>query len=197
MKLKSLLKEGVNVDENVKEDQSRGETVNSLLQEVSTLNISVDNIILSQDTREVAVHIAGYIAKKFIERGHACCKAHLTGTVSEDNEDHAYIRILSRGGLTIPSDSLTDYVCSAFSILDLTEVSIKNSELPARKAAEVVLTHIFDSYEDFTCNLHKAAGQSFAHRVISNVFFNNKRKILTSSMRKDSVVSFKKRQREK
>ena len=35
------------------------------------------------------------------------------------------------------------------------------------------------------------------HRITANIYFNNKRKIMTDSVHKDNVVSFKKWQREK
>ena len=35
------------------------------------------------------------------------------------------------------------------------------------------------------------------HSMIANIYFNNKRKIMTDIVHKDNVVSFKKRQREK
>ena len=128
---------------------------------------------------------------------HACCKSHLTGIISESNPDHAYITILNRGGLTIPSTSLTDYVCTSFAILSFTKNSVIKSNIRARKAAEIVLSHTFGIYQDFTCNDHRALGQTFVNQIISNIFFNNKRKATTSSVHKDNVVSFKKRQREK
>ena len=196
LKIKSLLKVGVDVDENVKENEPGSEEVDNLLRNIDALNISIDNMKLSTDSREVAVHISGYIAKKFIKKKHACCKDHLTGKLSEDNEDHNYIRILSRGGLTIPSVSLTDYVCSAFSVLSLAESTIIKSSLRSRRAAEITLSYIFESYQEFTCTEHVAAGQRFTHRVVSNIYFNNKRKTSTAAVIKDNVTSFKKRQRE-
>ena len=49
---------------------------------------------------------------------------------------------------------------------------------------------------NFTCENHKVDGQKFVISTIVNVFFNNKRKISTASVRKDNVASFKKQKRE-
>ena len=196
LKIKSLVKEGIDIDENVKENRHENMEIDILLLDVDSLNVLPNRIQLTQESREVAVHVAGYVAKRFL-KSHACCKSHLTGIISESNPDHAYITILNRGGLTIPSTSLTDYVCTSFAILSFTENSVIKSNIRARKAAELVLSHTFGIYQDFTCNDHRALGQTFVNRIISNIFFNNKRKATTSSVHKDNVVSFKKRQREK
>ena len=170
------------------------------MQNIDGLHIFPENVKLSSDSREVAVQIAGYIAKKFTKKEkkkYSCCKEQLTGKLSDDNEDHSYIRILSRGGLTIPPASLTDYVCTAFAILSISESTIKKSNLTVRKGAEVTLSHIIKNGPDFTCPKHVDAGKAFSNRVVSNIYFNNKRKILTAAVVKDNVTSFKKPQREK
>ena len=43
----------------------------------------------------------------------------------------------------------------------------------------------------------KNGGFKFASKIIINVFFNNKQKIINATVRKDAVISFKSRQREK
>ena len=72
----------------------------------------------SDDSREVAVHIAGYIAKKLKEWLGNCCKEHLSGNLVPENSDFSYLQIPSRGGLTITSINLVNYVCTAFTISD-------------------------------------------------------------------------------
>ena len=163
--------------------------IDILLLDVDSLNVLPNRIQLTQESREVAVHVAGCVAKSIL-KSHACCKSHLTGIILESNPDRAYITILNRGGLTIPSTSLTDYVCTSFAILSFTENSVIKSNIRARKAAELVLSLTFGIYQDFTCNDHRALGRTFVNRIISNIFFNNKRKATTSSVHKDNVVSF-------
>lgn len=55
--------------------------------------------------REVAIHIAGYIAK-ISKRFGKCCHKLMIGVDKYDSPDKQYIEILSRGWLTIPSTNL-------------------------------------------------------------------------------------------
>ena len=150
-------------------------------------------------TREVAAQVAGYIAKKINDKNtySSCCKHHLIGNKSDDNDDHKYIKILSRGGLTIPSPNLTEYVCNAFAILDICEQTIINSELPERDAAQQTLVRLLATAPDFSCEKHPKPVKQYCNRAIANVFFNNKRKIKTASIRKQDVTEFKRPKRSK
>ena len=198
IKIKSLLKAGIDIDDSVRSDTNQAPLIQTLLRDIDDLEILSDSVKLLPDSREVAVHIAGYIAKKLKEKkAYACCKAHLTGKMSDENEDHAYVRILSRGGLTIPSPSLTKYVCEAFAILDICEDTITRSELPAREGAERTLAHLIGTVPEFTCARHIQQGKRYCNRVVANVFFNNRRKIATAQVRKNTVTEFKKPKREK
>ena len=78
---------------------------------------------MSEDCREVAFHIAGYIEKKNPKRFGKCCHKLMIGVDKYDSPDKKNIEILSRGGLTIPS---TNYVCGTFAILDFTFDVINN-----------------------------------------------------------------------
>ena len=62
----------------------------------------------------------------------------------------------------------------------------------ARIAAEHILFHILHSFELFTSHKHKEKGQKFANRVVTNIYFGNKRKLSTDSAMKDKVKTFKK-----
>ena len=197
LKIKSLLKAGVDLDESVRTDTNQASLEKELLQKIDELRIRVDTLQLSSDSREVAVCVAGYIAKKLKEKkGFACCKNFFVGRLSNENDDHAYIRILSRGGLTVPSPALAEYVCNAFSILDIAETTINQSELPERDGAERTLAHLFGNVPEFTCSKHLNQGKRYCNRVIANIFFNNRRRIATAEVRKDGVESFKRPKRE-
>ena len=54
--------------------------------------------MLSPDSREIAVHIAGYIAKKYLKKikSSSCCKIHITGSVDMANPDIEYLFIKKR-----------------------------------------------------------------------------------------------------
>ena len=166
--------------------------------DINSLGISVDTLMLSPDSREVNAHIAGYTAKKYLKKikSSSCCKMHITGSIDIENPDHEYLIILNRGGLTIPSPNLVNYVCDAFAVLSATEnILINQSKLTSRNAAKEALSYMMGCC-NFTCENHKVDGQKFVISTIVNVFFNNKRKISTASVRKDNVASFKKQKRE-
>ena len=64
IKIKSLLKEETDIYNNVKDTVDNNENIENLPQDIDFMNCSTDNIALSEDSREVSCHIAGYIAKK-------------------------------------------------------------------------------------------------------------------------------------
>ena len=89
-----------------------------------------------------------------------------------------------------------NYVCDAFAALSGTEnILINQSKLTLRNAAKETVSYMMGCC-NFTCENHKVDGQKFVISTIVNVFFNNKRKISTASVRKDNVASFKKQKRE-
>ena len=67
--------------------------------------------------------------------------------------------------------------------------------LTSGNAAKEALSHMMGCC-NFTCENHKVDGQKIVISTIFNVFFNNKGKRSTASVRKDNVTSFKKRKRE-
>ena len=105
-------------------------------------------------------------------------------------------RLLTRCFLTIPSLSLSNYVCNAFAIIDFFNITIKQSELSVRLAAETVLDKLINGVK-FTCDTHQNYVRRLANRIISNINFNNERKLSTNKVAKDDVEAFKKGQRGK
>ena len=64
IKIRSLLKEDLDID-NVKVDNTNHEeTTSRLLRHKGIVSWSSEHLSLSDDNMEIAVHIAGYIAKK-------------------------------------------------------------------------------------------------------------------------------------
>ena len=98
----------------------------------------------------------------------------------------------------LPPDGPQDYVASGFAILDACDAIIHNSNIPARKAGEFILSKFLsvDEY-GFTCTGHEAGICSKAIRIVANSFFNNKRKSSTEQVADDRVASFKKVKRSK
>ena len=61
-------------------------------------------------------------------------------------------------------------------------------------------TQIFDRFSpqiDICCSKHNNWGLKFAAKIVINTFFNNKQTVSSDSARKDTVVTFNKRQRTK
>ena len=88
------------------------------------------------------------------------------------------------------------YVCDCFAFIDHAINVITSSKMKGRAPTEHLLNVVM-FHEHFLCSAYWSKGQSMTHRIISNSYFNNKRKIMTDSVHKNNVVSFRKRQREK
>ena len=101
-----------------------------------------------------------------------------------ENTDHEYLIILTQGGLTISFSNLVNYLLDAFAVLSAT----------SRNAAKEALSYIM-GFSNFICENLKSEDQKVFLSTIVNVFFNNKRTIFTSFIRKDNVDSFKKQKR--
>jgi hypothetical protein len=71
---------------------------------------------------------------------------------------------------------------------------LSQSDVNVRKAA----AHILKEYgpkSEFTCQEYFDWGFQFASKILINIFFYNKQKLVSDSIRKDSIDGFKKRQR--
>ena len=72
------------------------------------------SITFADGSREVAIHIASYIAKKLTSYSNNYFCDFLVFTETDANPDKGYLKLLSRGSLTIPSSGLREFVCSGF-----------------------------------------------------------------------------------
>lgn len=93
LKIKSLLNKGIDIDKNVKTTkQGDVEILEHLFHDVGTLNCAVDAISLSKNGRQVAVHIAGYVAKKLQRKRmrKGCSNFATEKFVSDKNPDLPY-----------------------------------------------------------------------------------------------------------
>ena len=89
--------------------------------------------VLDDDAREVTTTLSGYVAKKLIKRS-SCDLCNQTLASQEvDFENDSYLKLLSRGGLFVPSRQLGDFVCGSFSILDFLEKEIISLGIPVAK----------------------------------------------------------------
>ena len=86
---------------------------------------------LNEDSKQVAVSVAGYFARSLSKRSKCKqCKEKLIAKQIDIDHDN-YLRLLSRSGLITPSPSLRDFVLQIFSILDFTSVMLH--KMPVRK----------------------------------------------------------------
>ena len=68
MKIKCLLKEDIDINEEIQISCPREMEVMKLKTHVDSLGISLDTLMLLPDSREVAVHSAGYTAKRYLKK---------------------------------------------------------------------------------------------------------------------------------
>ena len=114
-------------------------------------------IEISDDTREVALMIAGYIAKKFSKRKVcAICKVKMIADETIIKSDE-YLRTLPCGGLICPSPPLRDFVFQSFGTLDSISQIIHNitQNVSVRSVAEEVSSDLQTNCIHFTCIQHE------------------------------------------
>ena len=195
----SLLREDINFwEEDLRPALSDKDDLVKIQEEVSRVSSDLLRSQLSDESREVALTIAGYIAKKLYKRS-KCPHCHRRLIANTDDVSHSdYLKILSRGGLTCPSTGLSEFVSQVFSALDsISPILQKHSnDISIRKAAEIVLDKLFDQIV-FMCDTHINLGKKWTLRTVVNIFYNNHQKISNDSVRKDQVKEFKSRQRKK
>ena len=91
----------------------------------------------------------------------------------DDLNNDAFLNILSRGGLFVPSNALAEFVCSQFAILDFVHSEIACLSIPERKSANYVL-NCYGPSCDYVCENHSDWGFKFATKIVINIYFNNK-----------------------
>ena len=193
LKLKSLIKAGCYFADAQSDDSSKTQIEISRTIKREIEKMSIDNLELDENSREVATYVAGFIAKQTIPYTKDCC-GHL---LVEESEDDKYIQLMSRGGLQFPSQALCDYVCSSFAVLDAINLTLMKYPLKARFAAEIAIQTVELSPE-FFCDYHKELVLKKKNdRTISNVFYNNERKSGTAAETDDKVREFKRLKRQK
>lgn len=163
--------------------------------ELEDISSELEDSYWDHSAKEVAVVIAGYIAKKMTKKTQ--CRAILTFNSERESafENFDYFLRLSRGGLTLPAVDLTHYVSKSFAMLELSQNIFRKIDVPERVAAEHVLRSN-DLSQSFLCDNH-SENIKFVNRIICNIFFNNAQKLVNSQVRRDAVEEFKRRQRKR
>ena len=116
MKIKSLLKEDIDIDEEIEINCPGEMEIMKLKTDVDSLGISQDAFMLLLDSRGVFVHIAGYTAKKYLKKikSSSGCKMHITGSIDMENRDQKpYGRRVARTCLSVAILHLYFYIIIA------------------------------------------------------------------------------------
>ena len=154
----------------------------------------VESLTLSPESTEVGYTIAGYIAKKIKMRlSYSTCNSNIIS----DSTDCSYFLHLSRGGLTCPSSCFSEFMCKGLALLDFLDSFIRQQNfISTREGALHTLRCFLDNFTTFSDrHLHQAKDSTL--KMIINIFYNNKQKAMNDSIQKDSITTFKKRQRGK
>ena len=93
IKLKTLLKDDTDISNIMDSNVEHDENIKTLLHHVDLSRCPDEMITLSEDSREVAIYIAGYVAEKLKERFGDCCNGLFT---SDSGADFSYVQFLSR-----------------------------------------------------------------------------------------------------
>ena len=117
--LTSTMREEINFwEENVKCENQTDLAVQEIEEKNSDFFNEVLEAELSDDTKEVAAYISGFIVKKMLKNKN-CKECSVAMKAKENTSGHdEYLPLLSCGGVICPSPDLHDFVCRAFSILD-------------------------------------------------------------------------------
>ena len=165
---RSLLKAGINIWED-EEESATEELQGDFLQKLQLREDKIISLSLSESARDVAEVVAGYVATKLHCRFHCeNCEDVMVQHEKSDNTNK-YFDALSRGGLTVPSSNLLEFVCSSFAILDFAETVIKSTSV--RKLCEICLD-IYAPESSYSCTEHEKLCRKFAIKMLVNIFHN-------------------------
>ena len=188
--MRSLLKENIIFwEEDVFDEKP---SVNEELEsEIASLSDDIANSSLTDETLEVSLTVAGYIAKEVNEKL-SCekCKEHL---ISEDGTgvNKKYLDLLSRGGLTVPDATFADYVSHLFAALDVIELPLmKHAKQTIRMSALDILSRYFQDYT-ISCADHEKKVRRKVMRCAVNTYFSNKQKRDADIPRENNLEVFK------
>ena len=192
LKLKTLLKADCNIEEamSVITDQEKKEALKEIDDKISVTD--VEQYSLHSSSREVSNMVAGYVARKTRPLVVNCCEEKLIGECADDD----YIKLLTRGGLLVPSQDLSDAVATCFALLEEFGDEIRKCALNTRVVAEHVLVNCLPK-TDICCDLHKEIVYHKVFRTIVNIFLNNQTKRKAEDIIEDKVQNFKKSKLEK
>ena len=118
----SLLKESIDFWKfPIKPDHGDAIMTANFKNQLDTISDDIDACVLDRDGEQVAAVIAGYAARKLIQRNKCDdCKQLCQASDDEKHQqENEYLNNLSRGGLFVPSFALRKYVSKCFAIIDV------------------------------------------------------------------------------
>ena len=154
-----------------------------------------DCLQLNDSSRDIANHIAGYIANKAQKSFENCCGSNFIRTNGKPSAS-SYTSILSRGGLKLATEDLNDAVAKSFAILDASSSLIRGSKIPSMEAGTAILENFVD-VPSLACEKHEETFSKRVLRAVCNCFFNAQRKRSNETAADDHVRAFKKSKRSK
>ena len=153
-----------------------------------------DHLQLTEASQQVVVYIAGYISLSLSEpiQSPVCLSSLNNNLVSSE-----YVSNLNQGGLTLPCTSLQHYVLSTFCLLEVSERGIRSSSFPWKSLALALLSIATVEWDStFACSCHSEKSKELVNKITSNIYFNNLRKQVSETRRKDQVTAFKSNKRQ-
>ena len=195
LKIKSLVKEGYDIDSSVKVSQIHCEAdIKNFLQVARDTLRDVERVQLDKTSREVSDNVAGYIVHKAEELLGECCISCVKSTAASSRAE--YIGILSRGGLITPSERLGEMVAQCFAVLDACSSAIRESKLPSKTLAMALLQDFVDP-SGLVCNIHEENFSLRVMKVVCNCFLSGQAKRSREKVKEDHVAALKKSKRQK
>ena len=119
--------------------------------------VATEETTLTNESEEVSFFIAGYVAKQLRTKTHCDVYATRFSECAADVATGSYFDILTRGGMTIPSLELSQYVSLCFAVLIYTDKRVLQQcpNLPSRAAGQFILRYHCANVL-FTCNCYTA-----------------------------------------
>ena len=195
LKMKSLLEHKLEISALAIESTQEYDD-NLLEEQVLKLQcINYEDLVLSEKSHNVVAYISGYISHKLL-KDVSCLDC--VNSLQQDPIQTQYLQDLDRGGLTLPSSSLNNFVESAFCVLEASETEIVQTEFPWKILSLRLLQEVSQSWDTaFACIIHTPQARKTVNRIIANIYYNNLRKSINEGIRKDQVAAFKSAKRQK
>ena len=147
-------------EEDFRPERDDSDSLTSFNSKITEITRDIEECMLDADGIEVTALIADYVAKKIMNKRQCDTCSNLSVATERFLKENDYLLKLSRRGLIVPSIDLCHYVAKCFSILDISQHIIKESSLPERSGAELVLK-LNDYPTTFLCVDHTIMSLKF------------------------------------